>query len=113
MTFKTWYGYFKYQVMAFGLTNAPASFQKFINKIFVEKLNIFVILYLDNMLIYINDNRDGHIEAIRWVLEQLKKYLLYTNLKKYQFHQEEVWFFRYVVSLKSIHMEDKRIEIVK
>ena len=49
--FKTRYGYFKYQVMLFGLTNAPASFQGYINKIFAEKLDIFVIVYHDDILI--------------------------------------------------------------
>ena len=51
MAFRTKYGYFKYQVMFFGLTNAPASFQGYINKIFAKKFDIFVILYLDNILI--------------------------------------------------------------
>ena len=68
--FRTWYGHFKYQVMLFGLMNAPASFQRYINKILAEKLNIFVIVYLDDILIYIDDDKDGHVAAIRWVLEK-------------------------------------------
>ena len=51
--FKTRYGHFKYQVMFFGLSNALASFQGYINKILVEKLDVFIIMYLDNILIYI------------------------------------------------------------
>ena len=51
--------------MPFGLTNTLASFQGFINKIFVEKLDIFVIGYLDNILIYIDDDGDGHIIAVQ------------------------------------------------
>ena len=62
--FKTWYGYLKYQVMLFGLINVPASFQGFINKIHLEKLDIFVIVYLDNILIFTDDDRDGHVAAI-------------------------------------------------
>ena len=80
--FRTRYGHFEYQVMPFGLTNAPASFQGYINKIFAEKLNIFVIVYLDDILIYTNDDGDGHVTAIRCVLEQLRKFMLYANLKK-------------------------------
>lgn len=53
--FWTWYGHFKYQVMLFGLCNAPASFQGYINKILAEKFDIFVIVYLDDILIYIKD----------------------------------------------------------
>ena len=76
--------------MPFGLTNAPASVQKFINMILAKKLNIFVIVYLDDILIYTDDDGDGYIAAIWWVMKQLRKYLLYANLKKCQFYQEEV-----------------------
>ena len=72
--------------MPFNLTNASASFQGYINKILAEKLDIFVIVYLDDILIYIEDDGDGHIAAVRWVLEQLRKFLLYTHLKKCRFY---------------------------
>ena len=51
--------------MPFGLTNAPASFQEYINKIFAEKLDIFVIVYLDGILIYTDDDKDGHVSAVQ------------------------------------------------
>ena len=111
--FRTRYGHFEYQVMPFGLTNAPASFQGYINKILAEKLDIFVIVYLDDILIYTEDDGDGHVAAVRWVLEQLRKFSLYANLKKCRFHQDEVRFLGYVVSSKGIRMEDERIEAVK
>ena len=50
--------------MPFGLTNAPASFQGYINKILAEKLDIFVIVYLDHILIYTEDDKDGHVAAV-------------------------------------------------
>ena len=50
--------------MLFGLMNAPVSFQGYINKIFAEKLDIFVIVYMDNILIYTEDDKDGHIAAV-------------------------------------------------
>ena len=50
--------------MLFGLTNAPVSFQRYINKIFTEKLNIFVIVYLDDIWIYTDDNGNGHVPAV-------------------------------------------------
>ena len=77
--FRTWYYHFKYQVILFSLTNALASFQEYINKIFDNKLDIFVIVYLDDIFINTNDNRDGHVVSIRWVLEQLKKFLLFAT----------------------------------
>ena len=63
--FQTRYGHFEYQVMPFGLSNAPASFQGYINKILAEKLNIFVIVYLDDILIYTEDQGQGHVEVVR------------------------------------------------
>ena len=55
--------------MLFGQTNALASFQEYINKILVEKLDIFVIVYLNNIMIYTEDNRDRYVTAIQWILE--------------------------------------------
>ena len=49
------YGHFEYQVMLFGFFNAPASFQGYVNKILAEKLDVFIIVYLDNILIYTKD----------------------------------------------------------
>ena len=50
--FQIWHGHFEYQVMSFGLSNAPASFQRYVNKILAEKLDVFVIVYLNDILIY-------------------------------------------------------------
>ena len=63
--FQTRYGYFEYQVMLFALTNTLGSFQSYINKILAKKLNIFVIVYLDDILIYTKDPGKIHIEAVR------------------------------------------------
>ena len=99
--------------MPFGLSNAPASFQDYINKILAEKLDIFIIVYLDNILIYTKDQGQGHVEAVRWVLDLLKKNGLFANLKKCRFHKDEVRFLGYVVSSQGIRMEDERIEAVR
>ena len=111
--FRTQYGHFEYQVMPFGLFNAPASFQGYINKILSTKLNIFVIVYLDDILIYTKDEGQGHVEAIQWVLDLLRKNGLFANLKKCRFYQDEVCFLGYVVSAKRVRMEDERIEAVR
>ena len=99
--------------MLFGLSNAPASFQGYINKILAEKLDVFVIVYLDHVLIYIEDKGHGHVEAVQWVLDLLKKNGLFANLKKYWFHQDEVRFLEYVVSAQGLQMEDERIHAVR
>ena len=75
--------------MPFGQTNALGGFQKYINKILAEKLDIFVIVYLDDILIYTDDN-EGHVTAVQWVLKQLRNFSLFANLKKCRFHQEEI-----------------------
>ena len=99
--------------MPFGLSNAPASFQGYINKIIAEKLDVFVIVYLDNILIYIEDPGQPYVEAICWVPDQLRKYFLLANLKKYCFHQDEIRFLGYIMSSKSISIKAERIEVVK
>ena len=111
--FRTRYGHFKYPVMLFGLFNAPASFQGYINKILAEKLDIFVIVYLDDILIYTEDPGQGHVEAVRWVLDVLRRHGLFANLKKCRFHKDEVRFLGYIVSAQGVRMEDERIEAVK
>ena len=85
-TFQIRYGHFKYEVMPFDLFNAPAIFQGYINKILAEKLDVFVIVYLDDILIYTEDLGQPHVEVVRWVLDQLRKYSFFANLKKYCFY---------------------------
>ena len=70
-------------------------------------------MYLNNILIYTKDPGQPHVEAVRWVLDQLQKYSLFANLKKCRFHQNEIWFLGYVVFFKGICMEDERIEVIK
>ena len=63
--FRTRYGHFKYQVMLFGLSNAPATFQGYVNKILAKKLDFFVIVYLDDILMTIEDPGQPYIEVVR------------------------------------------------
>ena len=98
IAFWTRHGHFKYQVMSFGLSNASASFQGYVNKILAEKLDVFVIMYLDDILIYIEDAGQGHVEAVWLVLGELQKHDSFANLKKCHFYQEKVRFLAYFVS---------------
>ena len=111
--FRIQYSYFEYQVMPFGLCNAPAIFQGYVNKILAEILDIFVIVYLDDILIYTKNPGQLYIEAVRCILDQLRKYLLFTNLKKCCCYQNEFCFLGYVVSSKGISRKVKRIKVVK
>jgi len=70
--FHTWYGSFKWNVMPFGLTNAPVAFQRFVNSILSNMLDVCVVVYLDNILIYSKDIK-SHQKHVREVLQRLHK----------------------------------------
>ena len=99
--------------MSFGLFNTLASFQNYINKILAKKLNIFVVVYLDNIFFYIKDLGQGYIKAMRWVLDVLRRHKLFANLKKCQFHKNKICFLGYIVLAQGVKIEDKQIKAVK
>ena len=100
-------------MIPFRLSNTPASFQDYINKILAEKLDIFVIVYLDDILIYTENQGQGHIEVVRWVLDLLRKNGLFANLKKCWFYKDKIQFLGYVVSSQGIRIKDERIKAIK
>ena len=99
--------------MPFSLSNASATFKRYVNKILAKKLDIFVVIYLDDILIYTKNPGQPHVETVCWILDQLQKHSLFANLKKYRFYQDEVCFLGYMVLSKGISMEAERIEIIK
>ena len=99
--------------MLFGLFNTPAIFQRYINKILAQMLYIFIIVYLDNILIYTKNLGQLYVEIICQILDQLRKYSFFTNLKKFCFHQDKIYFPEYVVLSKDISMKAKKIKVVK
>ena len=99
--------------MSFGLLNTLATFQGYINKILAKKLNVFVIVYLDNILIYIEDLGQAYVKTVWWILENLQKLGLFANLKKCWFYQDKVRFLGYIESVKGLQMKEERIEVVK
>ncbi len=78
-----------------------------------EKLDVFMIVYLDNILIYTKSESEEHVQAVWWVLDQLRKHSLYTKLKKCRFHQDKVRFLGYIVSHQAIQMEEEQIKAVR
>ena len=99
MALQTRYSHFKYQVMSFKISNTLTSFQGYINKILAKRLDIFVIIYLYDIFIYTKDLSQGHVETVRWELDFLRRYKLFANLKKCQFHKDKVCFLGYIVSV--------------
>ena len=110
--FRTRYGHFEYRVMPFGLANAPATFQGFINHVLREYLDVFCLAYLDDILIY-SDNEVDHARHVEMVLLRLRKYRLYVKLEKCEFHVTTVGFVGYVISPTGVSMEEDRVTTVR
>lgn len=109
--FRTRYGLYEYQVMPFGLTNAPASCQRMINDQLHEYLDVFVVAYLDDILIF-SKTRTEHIEHVRKVLEKLKGANLLLKPEKCKFHKEELEFLGYIVGKNGIRMSPDKVQAV-
>ena len=83
--------------MSFGLTNAPACFMNLMNKVFMEFLDKFVVVFIDDILIFSKDEEE-HEEHLRLVLEKLKEHQLYAKFSKCEFWLKEVGFLGHVIS---------------
>ncbi|WMV19105.1 hypothetical protein MTR67_012490 [Solanum verrucosum] len=79
--FKTWYGHYEFVVMSFGLTNAPAAFMDLMNMVFKQYLDLFIIIFMDDILIY-SMNEEEHVTHLRVVLQTLKDRQLFTKFSK-------------------------------
>ena len=95
--FRTMYGHYEFMVMSFGLTNAPAVFMDYMNKIFRPYLDKFVVVFIDDILVYLR-TKEEHEEHLKVVLGILKEKRLYAKLSKCKFWMEEVKFLGHVVS---------------
>ena len=91
MTFRTRYEHFEYTVLFFDFTNAFATFQSFVNKILIERLNLTVIVYLNDIVIYFM-NKEQHIENVKWMLSRLRDHKLFINMKKCKFFKNNIDF---------------------
>jgi hypothetical protein len=109
--FRTRYGLFEYNVVPFGLCNAPAAFQHLMNDVLREYLDVFVVIYLDDVLIY-SENASEHKRHVRMVLEKLRQAGLYAKPEKCQFSVEEVAFLGYLISPHGVRMNPKKVEAV-
>jgi hypothetical protein len=87
--FSTRYGLYEFTVMSFGLTNAPAYFMNLMNKVFMEYLDKFVMVFIDDTLIY-SENDSDHEEHLRMVLQKLRDNRLYAKFTKCEFWLDEV-----------------------
>ena len=110
-TFRSRYGHYEFLVMFFGLTNAPAVFMELMNWVFKEFLDTFVIVFIDDILVYSKSEAD-HEERLRKVLTILRAQQLYAKFSNCEFWLSEVAFLGHVVSSKGITVDPAKIEAV-
>ncbi|GJU91055.1 putative reverse transcriptase domain-containing protein [Tanacetum coccineum] len=110
--FRTRYGHFKFTVMPFGLTNAPTVFIDLMNRVCRPYLDKFVIVFIDDILIYYK-TKEEHEMRLGLILELLKKEKLYAKFSKCEFWLQEVQFLRHVINGDGLHVDSSKIEAVK
>ncbi|GJX98980.1 reverse transcriptase domain-containing protein [Tanacetum coccineum] len=111
--FRTRYGHFEFTVMPFGLTNAPAIFMDLMNRVCKPYLDKFVIVFIDDILIYSKTKEDHKVRSYKILLEILTKEELYAKFSKCEFWLQEVHFLGHVVNQGGIHVDPSKIEAVK
>ena len=99
--FRTRYGQYEFTVVPFGLSNAPSVFMRIMNKIFAEYLDKFVVVFIDDILVYSTDMRE-HIQHVRLALEVLRKHRFKAKLSKCQFALPEVEFLGHGISSRGL-----------
>ena len=95
--FSTRYSLYEYLVMSFGLTNALAYFMYLLNSVFMPKLEKFMVVFIDDILVYL-ENEEDHVEHLRVVLTKLREHKLYAKFNKCEFWLQKVPFLGYVLS---------------
>ncbi|XP_075499247.1 uncharacterized protein LOC142537633 [Primulina tabacum] len=110
--FRTRYDHYEFLVMSFGLTNAPSVFMDLMNGVFKTYLDSFVIIFIDDILIY-SKTQELHAEHLRTVLQLLREKQLYAKLKKCEFRLEQVSFLGHIVSKDGIALDPMKIEAIK
>ena len=109
--FRTRYGHYEYKVMPFGVTNAPGVFMEYMNRIFHAYLDQFVVVFIDDILIY-SRIEEEHVEHLKIVLQVLKEKKLYAKLSKCEFWLSEVIFLGHIISGCGIAVDPSKVHVV-
>nr|GEW02719.1 putative reverse transcriptase domain, ribonuclease H-like domain, aspartic peptidase domain protein [Tanacetum cinerariifolium] len=110
--FRTCYGHYEFQVMPFGLTNAPAVFMDLMNRVCKPYLDKFVIVFIDDILIY-SKNKEEHEGYLKLIFQLFKKEELYAKFSKCKFWIPKVQFLKHVIYCKGIHVDPAKIKSIK
>jgi hypothetical protein len=111
IAFRTRYGLYEYTVMSFGLTNAPAYFMYLMNKVFIEYLDKFVVVFIHDILIF-SKTEEEHEKHLRLVLEKLRSNQLYSKFSKCEFWLTEVAFLGHVISVGGVSVDPGKVRDV-
>ncbi|WVZ73519.1 hypothetical protein U9M48_021816 [Paspalum notatum var. saurae] len=109
--FSTGYGLYEYLVMSFGLTNAPAFFMYMMNSVFMNELDKFVVVFIDDILIYSKSEKE-HEEHLKIVLTWLREHKLYAKFSKCAFWPKEVSFLGHILSEKGVAVDPSKVKDV-
>ncbi|GJY69817.1 putative reverse transcriptase domain-containing protein [Tanacetum coccineum] len=110
--FRTRYGHFEFQVMPFGLINAPAVFMDLMNRVCKPYLDKFIMVFIDDILVYSKDEEE-HGEHLKIILEPLKKERLYTKFSKCDFWLDSVQFLGHVIDRSGVHVDPANIKAIR
>jgi hypothetical protein len=110
-TFITKYGLYKFTVMSFGLTNAPAYFMYLMNSVFMDYPDKFVVVFIDDILVY-SQNEQEHEEHLRKVLQRLRDCQLYAKLSKCEFWISEVLFLGHIINREGLVVDPKKVATI-
>nr|GEX05939.1 putative reverse transcriptase domain-containing protein [Tanacetum cinerariifolium] len=110
--FRTWYSHYEFRVMPFSLTNVPAVFMDLMNRVCKPYLDKFVIVFIDDILIYSKD-KEEHEKHLKTILELLKREQLYAKFSKCDFWLESVQFLRHVIDSEGVHVAPAKIAAIK
>ena len=97
--------------MSFGLTNAPAYFMNLMNKVFMGELDKFVVVFIDDILIYSKSIQE-HEQHLRVVLEKLRMHRLYAKFSKCEFWLEKVAFLGHILTAEGVAVDPEKVEAV-
>jgi hypothetical protein len=107
--FSTRYGLYEYLVMSFRLTNAPAHFMYLMNSVFMSELNKFVMVFIDDILVY-SKNEEDHEQNLHIILQRLCDHQLYAKFSKCAFWLKEVPFLGHVISAEGIAVDPSKVQ---
>jgi len=111
MAFSTRYGLYEYLVMSFGLANAPAYFMYLMDSVFMPKLDKFIMVFIDDILIY-SKNEAEHEQHLRVVLQHLRDHQLYAKFSKCEFWLYNVKFLGHTISSEGISVDPRKVQEV-